>query len=224
MKQFLGPVLLLVWKDLLLEIRTKQSLVSLLVFALLVMLIFNFALNMTPQAVNMFAPGILWVTFIFVGMLAMSRAFVSEKERGSLDGLLLCPVSRDVIYYGKMIGIFLFMLVIEAMLLPIFAILFNFSAFSLTLFGIIVLSTFGFSVVGTLFAAMTVNTRAREVLLPVLFLPIIFPVLIAAVQGSAGAIGGNTTFAADRWIQLVAVFDIIFVVVCPWVFGLVVEE
>lgn len=224
MRDFIRPVLLLAWKDILLEIRTKDVLVSMLVFALLVAVIFNFALNITPQVVNLLAPGILWVAFAFAGVLAMNRAFVLEKERGSLEGLLLCPVSRDALYFGKMIGTFLFMVVVEIALLPVFAVLFNFSAFSPVLVGIILLATLGFAVVGTLFSAIAVNTRSREVLLPVLFFPIAVPVIIGAVEASAVAIGGSTTVGVSRWLQLIAVFDVVYLVLCPWAFGLVMEE
>ena len=224
MRDFIRPVLLLAWKDILLEIRTKDVLISMLVFALLVAVIFNFALNITPQVVNLLAPGILWVAFAFAGVLAMNRAFVLEKERGSLEGLLLCPVSRDALYFGKMIGTFLFMVVVEIALLPVFAVLFNFSAFSPVLVGTILLATLGFAVVGTLFSAIAVNTRSREVLLPVLFFPIAVPVLIGAVEASAVAIGGNTTIGVGRWLGLIAVFDAVFLVLCPWAFGLVMEE
>ena len=123
---FVRPILVLAWKDVLLEIRTRDIVVSALVFALLVLVVFNFALNGTPRLTDDLAPGILWVSFTFAGILAMNRAFVLEKDKGSLDGLLLTPVSRDSIYFGKMLGVFVFMIVVEVALLPIFAVLFNF--------------------------------------------------------------------------------------------------
>ena len=224
MRDFLGPVAALAWKDILLEIRTRDIVVSVLVFALLVVVVFNFALNVTPGTVNDLAPGILWVAFAFAGVLAMNRAFVLEKDRGSLEGLLLTPASRDAIYFGKMLGTFLFMIVVEAMLLPVFAVLFNFSAFSLGLILAILLATLGFATVGTLFSAIAVHTRSREIMLPVLFLPIIMPVIIGAVEASAGSIDSSSGVSVGRWLGLIAVFDAVFLVVCPWVFGLVLEE
>lgn len=224
MRDFLGPVAALAWKDILLEIRTRDIVVSVLVFALLVVVVFNFALNVTPGTVNELAPGILWVAFAFAGVLAMNRAFVLEKDRGSLDGLLLTPASRDAIYFGKMLGTFLFMIVVEMVLLPVFAVLFNFSAFSPGLILAILLATLGFAAVGTLFSAMAVHTRSREIMLPVLFLPIIVPVIIGAVESSAGSINSSSAVSEGRWLGLIAVFDAVFLVVCPWVFGLVVEE
>ena len=226
MREFLGPVVALAWKDILLEIRTRDIVVSVLVFAFLVIVVFNFALggNVTPEQINELAPGILWVAFVFAGVLAMNRAFVLEKDRGSLEGLLLTPVSRDAIYFGKMIGVFLFMIVVEAVLLPVFAVLFNFSAFSPGLILAILLATLGFATVGTLFSAIAVHTRSREIMLPVLFLPVIVPILIGAVESSVGSIEGDSAMSVARWLGLIAVFDLIFMVVCPWLFGVVVEE
>ena len=221
----LGPVFLVAWKDILLEIRNREVVVSALVFGVTIVVIFNFALNITAETVDLLAPGTLWVAFSFAGVLAMSRAFVTEKDQGSLDGLLLCPVSRDSLYFGKMLALFLFMVVVEAVLLPVFAVMFNFSAFSFTLVGVILLATLGFAAVGTLFSAVAVNTRSREIMLPILFFPVISPVLIAAVEASTGAIGSSlSVVGVGRWLQLIAVFDAIFLVLCPWLFSLVAEE
>ena len=223
MREFLRPVVALAWKDVLLEIRGRDIVVSVLVFALLVVVVFSFALNVTPRAEEL-APGILWVAFAFAGVLAMNRAFVLEKERGSLEGLLLTPASRDAIYFGKMLGIFLFMIVVEALLLPVFAVLLNFTAFSIGLLLAMVLATLGFATVGTLFSAIAVHTRSREIMLPALFLPVILPVIIAAVEASTGSISGGSPVSVARWLGLIAVFDLVFLIVCPWLFGMVVEE
>ena len=225
MRDYLRPVFLVAWKDVLLELRSREVVVASLVFAVLVVVVFNFALNVTPETVDILAPGVLWVAFAFAGILAMSRAFVIEKDKGSLDGLLLCPVSRDSIYFGKMLALFAFMMVVEALLLPIFAVLFDFSAFSFTLVGIILLATLGFATVGTLFSAIAVQTRSREIMLPILFFPLVTPVLIGAVEGSTGTITDNfSAIGVGRWLQLIGVFDAVFLVLCPWAFGLVTEE
>ena len=224
MRDFIGPVVALAWKDILLEIRTRDIMVSVLVFAFMVVVIFNFALNVRQELVDELAPGILWVAFSLAGMLAMNRSFVLEKDRGSLEGLLLTPASRDAIYFGKMLGTFLFMLIVEAVLLPVFAVLFNFSAFSPGLIGAILLATLGFATVGTLFSAIAVHTRSREIILPVLFLPVIVPVIIGAVESSVGSINGSSSVSVGKWLGLIAVFDALYLLICPWVFGLVVEE
>ena len=224
MRDFVGPVVALAWKDILLEIRTRDIVVSVLVFAFLVIVVFNFALNTSPTVINDLAPGILWVAFAFAGVLAMNRAFILEKDQGSLEGLLLTPASRDAVYLGKMLGTFTFMVIVEVVLLPVFAVLFNFSAFSLGLILAILLATLGFATIGTLFSAIAVHTRSREIMLPVLFLPVIAPIIIAAVESSSSSIGGGSAIGVDRWLGLIAVFDAVFLVICPWVFGLVVEE
>ncbi len=220
----LRPVLVLAWKDILLELRSRDIVISALVFGLLVVVVFNFALNVTPRQVAALAPGILWVAFAFTGILAMNRAFVAEKEQGGLEGLLLAPVSRDAVFLGKALTSFLFMLIVEAALLPVFAVLLNFSAFSFILILTIVLATLGFATVGTLFSAIAVQTRAREIMLPVLFFPIILPVLIGAVEVSSQAIGGGPGVGIGRWLPLLGIFDALFLVICPWVFSAVVEE
>ena len=224
MSRLLRPVLIMLWKDILLEVRSKDIIVSVLVFGFLVVVVFNFALNVTPRRVTELAPGILWVAFAFAGTLAMNRAFVREKEQGGLEGLLLTPVSRDAIFLGKAMGSFVFMLIVEAVLLPAFAAMMGFSAFSFTLLLTVVLATLGFATVGTLFSAVAVQTRSREVMLPVLFFPIVLPVLIGAVEASTQAIGGEASAGISRWLPLIAVFDAVFLVICPWVFSLVVEE
>lgn len=219
------PVLIILWKDVLLELRSRDIVLSVLVFGLLVVVVFNFALNVTPRLVNDLAPGILWVAFAFAGTLAMNRAFVREREQGGLEGLVLTPVSRDAIFLGKALASFLFMLVVEAALLPVFAALMGFSTFSFILVLTIFLATLGFATVGTLFSAIAVQTRSREIMLPVLFFPIILPVLIGAVEATTQAIGGPTgSVGVSRWLPLIGVFDALFLVICPWVFGFVVEE
>ena len=220
----LQPIAVILWKDLLLELRSRDIVVSVALFGFLMAVVFNFALSVNPQFVNPLAPGILWVAFAFAGTLAMNRAFVREKEQGGLEGLLLTPVSRDAIFFGKALVSFCIMLIVEAVLLPVFAAMLGFSAFSWMLIVTMVLATLGFATVGTLFSAMAVQTRSREIMLPVLFFPIILPVLIGAVEASGEAINGAPSGAFSRWTPLIAAFDAIFVVICPWVFSFVVEE
>ena len=224
MMRFVEPIAVLLWKDILLELRSRDLIVSVLVFGLVVVVVFNFALNATPQQTTSVAPGILWVAFAFAGVLAMNRAFVREKEDGGLEGLLLAPISRDAIFLGKAAASFLFMLLVEAVLLPIFAGLLSFSALSFTLVLTIVLATLGFALVGTLFSAIAVQTRSREILLPVLFFPVILPVLVGAVEATKQAIGGQTIVGLGHWLPLLGAFDALFLVIGPWVFSMVVEE
>ena len=224
MSYLVRPVLVLVWKDILLELRTRELVLSVLVFGLLVAVIFNFALDVTAGRAAALAPGVLWVAYAFAGTLAMNRSFVREQEQGGLEGLLLSPVSRDAIFLGKALNSFIFMLLVELVLLPVFAVLLGFPVFSLTMLAALFLATLGFAVVGTLFAAIAVQTRSRELMLPVLYFPVILPVIIGAVQLTTQAVGGETVSGLGRWLPLLAIFDALFLVICPWVFSVVVEE
>lgn len=224
MNGLLGPILVIVWKDILLELRSRDLVISVLVFGLLVVVVFNFALNNAPGRAAELAPGILWTAFAFSAVLAMNRAFVREQEQGGLEGLLISPVSRDAIFLGKVLTSLIFMLLIEAALLPVYAVMLDFSAMSLTLVLTIFLGTLGFAVVGTLFSAMAVQTRSREIMLPVLFFPVVLPIIIAAVEASTRAVGGETFVGLGRWLPLIGIFDALFLVICPWIFAFVVEE
>ena len=224
MSGLLGPMLIIVWKDLLLELRSKDLVVSIVVFGLVVVVVFNFALNNTPGRSAELAPGILWSAFAFSAVLGMNRAFVRDQEQGGLEGLLISPVSRDAIFLGKALTSLIFMLLVEAALLPVYAVMLDFSVLSWSLMLTILLGTLGFAVVGTLFSAIAVQTRSREIMLPVLFFPVLLPVIIAAVEASSRAVGGVTFIGLGRWLPLIVVFDALFLVICPWVFSFVVEE
>jgi heme exporter protein B len=223
---YLRKILAIVWKDIVAEVRTKEMFSAMFVFALLVIVVFNFAfdLRVTGEQVRQVAPGALWVAFAFSGVLGLNRAFVLEKDRGCLEGLLLAPADHTAIYFGKMISTMLFMLVVEAFMLPVFTALFGVSLFDLRLLLIVVLGTLGFAGVGTILSAMTAQTRAREVLLPILLLPVAAPVLIAAVKATAGVLDGLTMLDIARWLQLLVAFDIIFPAVAFMSFDFVVRE
>jgi len=215
------PVLLLAWKDLLLELRSKETVTTVPVFALLVLVIFNFALDLSAARAADLAPGVLWVAFAFAGVLALNRAFFAEKERGSLEGLLMLPVSRDTIYFGKLLGGLAFMLAVEAVLVPVFAVMLNIRILSWELALTVALATVGFATLATLFSALLVHTRSREALLPLLFFPVVAPVVIGAVQATTSAVQGA---GAGRWLAFLALYDAIFLIICPWLFGHLLEE
>ena len=221
---FWYKVISITWKDALSEMRTKGIIISVIIFTLLVIVIFNFAFGTSKSTMALIAPGMLWVTFAFAGVLSLNRSFILEKEEGCLEGLMVCPISREVIYVGKMLGSLLFMLIIEAIALPIFAFLFNLDVLSPQLVVITALTTVGFVAVGTLFSALAVNTRAREMVLPILFLPVVVPLIICAVQASASALSGESWSSLYSWFQIIGAFDIIFLVVSFLVFNYVIEE
>ena len=222
--RFWHKVIAITWKDALSEMRTKEIVFSVLVFTLLVIVIFNFAFGASQEMMELVAPGILWVTFAFAGELSLNRSFIPEKEQDCLEGLMACPVSREVIYVGKMLGSLLFMLIIEAIALLIFAFLFNLPVLSLQVVAIIVLATIGFVAVGTLFSALAVNTKAREMVLPILFLPIVVPIIISAVKASELALSGESWSRLSSWLQIIGAFDVIFLVVSFLIFAFVIEE
>ncbi len=222
--RFWRKAIIITWKDTLSEMRTKDITFSVLVFTLLVMVTFNFALGASQETMRLIAPGILWVTFTFTGVLSLNRSFISEQEEGCLEGLMVCPVSREVIYVGKMLGSLLFMLIIEAIALPVFALLFNLPVLSPQLITITFLATVGFVTVGTLFSALAVNTKAREMVLPILFLPVVVPIVISAVKASELALSGESWSGLSPWLLIIGAFDAIFLVVSFWVFAFIIEE
>jgi heme exporter protein B len=223
MKGSLSKILTIFWKDVLLEIRTKEIVTSILVFALLVVVIFNFAFEPETATMSLVAPGILWVAFTFAGVLGLNRVFAIERENSRLAGLLLCPVDPMLIYWGKLLGSFTFMLAIEIIVTPIFLVLLNLPLLLPRLILVIVLATLGFTPVGTLFSALAINIKARDIMLPILFLPIVVPVVIAAVEATALILQGSPWGDMLTWLQIMIAFDIIYLVVTTLVFQYVVE-
>ena len=222
---YLRKILAIVWKDIIAELRTKEMFSAMFVFAVLVIVIFNFAFELRGvDRVREATPGILWVSFTFAGVLGLNRAFVLEKDRGCLEGLLLAPVDHTAVYFGKMISTLLFMLLVEVVILPVFTIFYGINLLNLRLVLIVVLGTLGFAGVGTLLSAMTAQTRAREVLLPILLLPVAAPVLIFAVKATAGVLDGLPLSDIARWLQMLAAFDVIFPAVAFMTFDYVVKE
>jgi len=223
-KPYWRSVLAILWKDVLLEVRTKDIITSVFIFAILVVVVFNFAISPTPTMLAVIAPGVVWIAFTFSGLLGMNRSLIVEKDKGNLDGLLLAPVGRDAIYYGKLLGSFLFMLVVELLMLPVFIVLFNVNLFALEFLAVMVLVTLGFAAVGTVFAAIAVNTRSREIMLPVLFFPIVIPIIIGAVASTTSVLEGGSWGEIGRWLQLVAIFDVAFLVVSSLSFEFVLGD
>ena len=221
--RFWYKVIAITRKDVLSEMRTKGIIFPVLVFTLLVIVTFNFAFRTNLETIELIAAGMLWVTFAFAGVLSLSRSFILDKEEGCLEGLMICPVSRGVIYVGKALESLLFMLIIEAIALPIFVFLFNL-VLSPKLLAITLLTTIGFVAVGTIFSALAVNTKAREMVLPILFLPIVTPIIICAVEASKLALSGESWSVLAMWLQIITAFDAIFLVVSYSVFTFVIEE
>lgn len=224
MTRYFTPILAIAWKDIVLETRTKDIITAVLAFSLLVIVVFNFAIDPTPRTIGLVAPGILWIAFVFGGVLGLNRSFAMEKDNGNIHALMVAPVSREVIFFGKTLSNLIFMLVVELITLPVFAMLFNFSLEVVELLPVALLATLGIVTVGSVFSSMAVNTRAREVMLPLLFLPVALPAIIAAVEITGSVLAGDGMFSDVEWLAVLAAFDAIFLVVCPVAFNAVVED
>lgn len=224
MTAYLSKAMAIVGKDILFEVRTKEVLSSVLVFALLVIFIFNFAFEPGSAAINEVAPGILWVAIAFAAVLSLGRAMVVEQDRGCLEGLMLAPVDRSAIYVGKTVASLIFVLIIEAVAYPVFAILFNLPLLVVGMAPIMVLGTIGLVVVGTLFSTIAASTKAREVLLPILFFPVVVPVVIAAVKATGLLIVGGDGSEMQSWVSLLVLFDVIFATVSFLCFEYILEQ
>ena len=222
--RYLQAVWTVVWKDLTAELRSRELLSAMLVFALLVILIFNFALELDVQAQESVTAGVLWVTFSFAGTLGLNRSLASEKDRGCLDGLLLVPVDRSAIFFGKALANLFFMLLVEAIVLPVYSFLYGINLFQPGLLLVVLLGSVGYVVVGTLLATMTVQVRTRDILLPILLFPLAVPVLIAAVKASHGYLLGVTGSEILPWMNMIVVYDLIFTAVALMTFDFIVEE
>jgi heme exporter protein B len=223
-RSFLRAMTAIIRKDLTAEWRSRELFTAMLVFALLVILIFNFAMELDARARASVTSGVLWVTFAFAGTLGLNRSMATEKDRGCLDGLLLAPVDRAAIYFGKSIGNLVFMLIVEIIVLPIYSVLYNTNLFKPGLLLVILLGSIGYVAVGTLLSTMAVQTRTRDILLPILLFPLAIPVLIAAVKASGGFLQDLEISEILNWINLLIVYDVIFIAVSFMIFDYVVEE
>ena len=208
-------------KDLTVEVRSREVLYTTAFFAVSCVLVFAFALVNEGRPLEDAAAGILWIAIAFAGTLALGRTFERERHSETLRALMLAPASRPAIYLGKLLGIVLLLAVVEAVLVPLVGLLFHapFAARPLLMLALLAAGTIGFSAVGTLFAAMLVRARSRDVLLPVLLYPITVPVIIAGVRGTAALLDPvPDTDLAQMWISILVFFDVVFVTLSLWTF------
>ncbi len=221
MMAFLRVAALVMRKDLTVEVRSREVIYTTIFFAVSCVLVFAFALVKEGRPLEDAAAGIMWISVAFAGTLALGRTFERERHAETLRALMLAPTSRPAIYVGKLLGIVLLLVVVEAVLMPLVGLLFHApianSPFRLT--ALLVLGTIGFSAVGTLFAAMLVRARSRDVMLPILLYPITIPVIIAGVRGTAALFEPVPAIdLADMWMALLVFFDIVFVTLALWTF------
>ena len=213
-------------KDLLIEFRTRTAFLAVLVFAVLGVAVFYFAWDATSVAALDLAPGVLWVIFIFSGLLSLQRSFGVEQADRAMDGLLLLPIDREAIFLGKALANLLFVTCIQLITIPAVALLYNLPLGHTLpiLFGIAVLAAVGLVAVGTLFSAMAANTRLAELLLPMLSLPSFVPVVYGAAQTTSALLAGRPMAEAWPWLKLLIAFDIVFLTACTLAFPYTVEE
>lgn len=213
-------------KDLTLELRGREVVVTLAVFSFLVLTLFSFAAEPGSPAPGKMAPGILWITFLFAGVLGLGRTFERERENSCFTGLLLAPCDRVQVYWGKCLSTLVFLLVFQALLWPVFAVLYGYSPVKgfLTAWAGIVLGDAGFVALGVVLSAVTIRAKSREMVLPLLLLPLSLPVLIGGVRVLTLALAGGDGAQAASWLGRLAAFDVIFLVLGSVLFPLVVEE
>lgn len=221
------------WKDLLTERRAKAAFNAMTFFAALMVFTFGFALG--PDApsqgqpgglLRQVAPGLIWVAILFAGVLAVDRSFQLEAERGGLEGLRLFPGDRKAIYFGKLFANLVILFALEAVLFPVAAVLYGIDLWPRlpAVAAVTAAGTLGFAAMGTYYAAMTVNLRARQVLLPLLLFPVLIPVIIAAVKGTTLALHGDPMGEFGSWMRLLAASDVLFLTVCARTFEFVMED
>jgi len=215
-----------VWKDLLVERRSKETLNALAFFSLLLLFVFQFALGPDRERLAAALPGLLWLGFVLAGLLGLGRTFVLERENDCWEGLILAPGDKSAIYVGKLAANVTLMLVVEGLILLLFAVFFNVDlAPALAGLGLVmILGTVGLAAVGTLFAAMTAQVRARELLFPVLLLPVQLPVLLGTVKATEAVLLGEPLGAVGHWLGLLAAADVIYIVTGLLTFDFLLES
>jgi len=221
---FLRTVLSIVQKDLRGELRSRELVGSMGLFALLSILVFSFALELDRVAREEAISGVLWVTVIYASTIGLNRSMAMEREHGNLDGMLMAPIDRTAIFFGKLVGNLVFTLVVGFILLPVMTALYNKSLLDPIVISLLGLGTLGFATVGTLLATMTVQTRARESLLPIVMLPITLPMMLAAVRATTATLSGTPDDGSISWPAILVVLDVIYLVASFLLFEYVVEE
>jgi heme exporter protein CcmB len=224
---FFRTVWLVTRKDLLIEFRSREILFTTVFFAVACVLVFSFGFVQDGRAVEGAAAGILWIAIAFSGTLALGRTFERERQSETLRALLMAPVDRPALYLAKLTGVMILMVAVELLVVPLVALLFEAPLFAepVMLVALLLAGTVGFSAVGTLFAAMLVRARSRDVLLPVLLYPITVPVIIAGVRGTSALLQVETDLASARaWLSMLVFFDVIFITLALWTFEPVMTE
>ncbi|MBW2621558.1 MAG: heme exporter protein CcmB [Deltaproteobacteria bacterium] len=223
---FIRQLWAIILKDLLSELRSKEMVISMCLFSFLILIIFNFTFDLGTDSIVGSAPGVLWVAFIFSGLMGQGRAFGAERDRGTMPGLLLCPVSAWGIYLAKLVSTFIFMAVMEFFTLFLFAVLYNVSLVPhfAPLVLILFLGTLGFASIGTIFSAMSATTKARDVMLSILVFPVSVPMILASVKATAMILEGRALNEAFSWLKILIAFDMLYLLLAYLTFDFILEE
>lgn len=227
MGAFLRAVWVVTRKDILIETRTREILFTTVFFALACVMVFAFSFVREGRPLQDAAAGILWIAIAFSGTLALGRAFERERHGETLRALLIAPIDRPALYLGKLLGIVLLLAAVEVVVVPLVALMFQarLFAYPLLMIGLLAAGTIGFAAVGTLFAAMLVRARSRDVLLPILLYPITVPVIIAGVRGTAALLQPDADPPMARaWLSMLVFFDAVFITLALWTFEAVMTE
>jgi heme exporter protein B len=226
MNLYLNQIAAIVWKDFVTELKTRELLSAMFIFALLVILIFIFSINLSIVKASEVGPGILWVAFLFAGTIGLNRSFMLEKENGCLMGLMLVPADRTTIYFGKLISNLIFLSIMELFILPLFMIFFNIDLLSHLgpLLVVVFLGTLGFCALGTLLSSLSANLKTREIMLPILLYPLLIPIIIGAVRMTGQILDGTELADMMKWVGLTASFDIIYIGVSIMTIDHILEE
>jgi heme exporter protein B len=226
MNLYLNQIAAIVWKDFVTELKTRELLSAMFIFALLVILIFIFSINLSIVKASEVGPGILWVAFLFAGTIGLNRSFMLEKENGCLMGLMLVPADRTTIYFGKLISNLIFLSIMELFILPLFMIFFNIDLLSHLgpLLVVVFLGTLGFCALGTLLSSLSANLKTREIMLPILLYPLLIPIIIGAVRMTGQILDGMELADMMKWVGLTASFDIIYIGVSIMTIDHILEE
>lgn len=224
MKNWFKTVRALVWKDLVQEWRSRDMLTAMLSFAILTLFIFNYAMELTPANRAEIASGTLWVVILFAGTLGLNRSFTAEQDQGCFDALLIAVPDPSAIYVAKAITNFLVMLFLTTLVIPLYSLLYNQNMFVPGLIVVLLLGAWGYTAAGTLIAGMTVQTRMRDLLLPILLFPLLMPVNMGVVKAAGGILAGISSSEIFVWVRLLIVYDLVVSVAGVMVFEYVIRE
>tara|TARA_A100001037_G_scaffold306749_1_gene354922 strand:- start:1388 stop:2077 length:690 start_codon:yes stop_codon:yes gene_type:complete len=224
MKDLANQLILLVKKDLILEWRTKEFTTASLVLGMLIVVVLNFGIRLTSEQWEMAGPGVLWICFVLSGIVGVGRAFQSDFDNEALTGIDLLGISRDILFFSKMTTCMIFIMMMLLVLIVPFIALLGFNPFSWELLVVLILFSLGFSLVSTLFVFVSNQTKSKDVIMYVLILPVVLPILIASIEVTRELVAGYPLNVTNHWLGILVGFDLVYLVICPWLFGIILDD